>query len=81
MTEGAGVVRVQMAERLPVETPSGATYRSVAFTAAETVFVVLQDQQFNAAGDKIVRFNVYRLTVFYPEFYPSNPQKTLSKSI
>jgi beta-lactamase regulating signal transducer with metallopeptidase domain len=81
MTEGAGVVQAQMAERLPVETTSGATYRSVAFTAAETVFVVLQDQQFNAAGDKIVRFNVYRLTVFYPEFYPSNPQKTLSKSI
>jgi beta-lactamase regulating signal transducer with metallopeptidase domain len=82
MTESAGVVRARMADPVPVETSaSGATYRSVAFTAEETVFVVLQDQQFNAAGDKIVRFNVYRFTVFYPEFYPSNPQKTLSKSI
>jgi|SRR5882762_1765545 len=82
VNEGASVVRAQMAEPLPVETTAGgATYRSVAFTAEETVFVVLQDQRFNAAGDKIVRFNVYRFTVFYPEFYPSNPQKTLSKSI
>jgi hypothetical protein len=82
MTESAGVVRAQMAEPLPVEpSASGATYRSLAFSAEETVFVVLQDQQFNAAGDKIVRVNVYRFTVFYPEFYPSNPQKTLSKSI
>jgi len=36
---------------------------------------------FNAAGDKIVRFNVYRFTVFYPGLYPNNPEKTLSKSI
>jgi beta-lactamase regulating signal transducer with metallopeptidase domain len=81
-TEGPGVVPPQMADRLPVEAAaSGAPYRSVAFSAERTVFVVLEDQQFNAAGDKIVRFNVYRFTVFYPEFYPSNPQKTLSKSI
>jgi bla regulator protein blaR1 len=81
-TESAGVVPAQMAERAPAAATAGdATYRSVVFTAEETVFVVMQDQQFNATGDKVVRFNVYRLTVFYPEFYPGNPQKTLSKSI
>jgi beta-lactamase regulating signal transducer with metallopeptidase domain len=81
-TESAGVVPVRMVERGPAETSaSGATYRCVAFAAEGTVFVVMQDQRFNAAGDKVVRFNVYRMTVFYPEFYPSNPQKTLSKSI
>lgn len=60
---------------------SGLGYRTVAFTAGETVFVVMQDPQYTAAGDKVVRFNVYRLTVFYPEFYPSNLQKAQSKSI
>ena len=81
-TESVAVVPAQMTERVPeTTTASGATYRSVAFTAEETVFVVTQDQQFNAAGDRVVRFNVYRFLVFYPEFYPSNPQKTLSKSI
>jgi len=81
-TESVDVVPAQMMERVPeTTTASGATYRSVAFTAEETVFVVTQDQQFNAAGDRVVRFNVYRFLVFYPEFYPSNPQKTLSKSI
>jgi hypothetical protein len=60
---------------------SSANYHSVAFTAEETVFVVMEDEQINAAGDKVVRFNVYRLTVFYPEFYPSNPHRALSKSI
>ena len=56
-------------------------FRNVAFTASETVFFVMQEQQFNASGDKVLHFNVYRLTVFYPEFYPSNPRKNLSKSI
>jgi beta-lactamase regulating signal transducer with metallopeptidase domain len=79
-TKSADLVPVtaQMTERVPQTTAAtGATYRNVAFTAEETVFVVVQDQQFDVAGDKVVRFNVYRLTVFYP----SNPQKTLSKSI
>jgi len=58
-----------------------AGYRAVAFGTSETVYVVMQDELFTSAGDKVVRVNVYRLTVFYPEFYPSNPQKTLSKSI
>jgi Zn-dependent protease with chaperone function len=83
-TETASVPPARMMERaLPaaVNTANSANYRSVAFTAEETVFVVMQDQQINAAGDKVVRFNVYRLTVFYPEFYPSNPHKALSKSI
>jgi hypothetical protein len=64
-----------------LQPPSLAAYRTIAFTAEETVFVVMQDQQFTAAGDKVVRFSVYRLTVFYPEFYPSNSQKPLNKSI
>jgi Zn-dependent protease with chaperone function len=72
----------ESARALPVaDRDSAPTYQRVAFTAEQTVFVVMQDQQLTAAGDKLVRFNVYRLTVFYPEFYPSNPQKTLSKSI
>ncbi len=77
--EAAAIVPVQMEEPSPV--PSFAAFRTVAFTAEQTVFVVMQDQQLNAAGDRVVRFNVYRLTVFYPEFYPSNLQKPLNKSI
>jgi len=74
---------VQAATLFSSATPDAdsAVYRGVAFTAEATVFVVMQDQHFTASGDKVVRFNVYRLTVFYPEFYPSNSQKTLSKSI
>ena len=49
--------------------------------AAETVFVVLQDQQFNAAGDRLWSIRVYRLTVYYPGAYSGNPQKILNKSI
>ncbi len=78
-TEDAAIVPVQMEEPSPV--PTAAPFRTVAFTAEQTVFVVMQDQQLNAAGDRVVRFNVYRWTVFYPEFYPSNPQKPLNKSI
>jgi beta-lactamase regulating signal transducer with metallopeptidase domain len=63
-----------------LQPPSQSSFRPVSFTAEETVFVVMQDQQITAAGDKVVRFNVYRLTVFYPEFYPG-PQKPLNKSI
>jgi beta-lactamase regulating signal transducer with metallopeptidase domain len=83
-TETASVHPVRMIEpALPaaVNATSSANYHSVAFTAEETVFVVMEDEQINAAGDKVVRFNVYRLTVFYPEFYPSNPHRALSKSI
>ena len=83
-TETASVSPARMIERaMPaaVNATSSANYRSVAFTAEETVFVVMQDEQINAAGDKVVRFNVYRLTVFYPEFYPSSPHRALSKSI
>ena len=64
---------------------AGIPYQNVSFTtagtASETFFVVTQDQQQNPAGDQVVRINVYRLTVFYPVFYPANPQKTLNKSI
>lgn len=64
---------------------AGIPYQNVSLTtagmASETFFVVTQDQQQNPAGDQVVRINVYRLTVFYPVFYPANPQKTLSKSI
>ena len=77
--ENATAVPVKMDE--PSLVPTAATFRTVAFTAEQTVFVVMQDQQLNAAGDRVVRFNVYRLTVFYPEFYPGNPQKPLNKSI
>jgi hypothetical protein len=83
-TETASVSPARMVERaLPaaMNATSSANYRSVAFTTEETVFVVMQDEQINSAGDKVVRFNVYRLTVFYPEFYPSNPHRALSKSI
>ena len=80
-TETASVNPTRMMERALPAAFNTATYRTVAITAEETVFVVMQDQQINSAGDKVVRFNVYRLTVFYPEFYPSNPHKALSKSI
>jgi beta-lactamase regulating signal transducer with metallopeptidase domain len=84
-TETASVHPARLGQPVPPtsadNTADNANYRSVAFTAEETVFVVMQDLQINSAGDKVVRFNVYRLTVFYPEFYPSNPHKTLSKSI
>ncbi len=59
----------------------GSFYQAVNFSAAQALFVVLQDQRINAAGDTLVRYNVYRLTVFYPQFSPSNSQKQLSKSI
>ena len=49
--------------------------------AAETVFVVLQNRQLDAAGDEVLRVRVYQWTVFYPVVYPSNPQKTLNESI
>jgi hypothetical protein len=87
-SETASVHPVRLSQPAPPTSADTATtpnYRTVAFTASftaeETVFVVMRDQQINSAGDKVVRFNVYRLTVFYPEIYPSNPHKTLSKSI
>jgi hypothetical protein len=83
--EPASPLSAQVPERISSvgakTTAVDGSYRNVAYTAQETVFVVVQNQQINAAGDNVVRFNVYRLTVFYPEFYPSNLQKTLSKSI
>ena len=75
------------AQALVVAVPerAGPTYQNVAYTtagaASEIFFLVTQDQQWNPAGDQVLRINVYRLTVFYPLFYPANPQKTLSKSI
>jgi len=59
--------------------PVPASFRAVA--ASETVFVVMQGQQINAAGDRVVRFNIYRLTVFYPELDPRSSREALSKSI
>ena len=49
--------------------------------ATETVFVVMQDQQIDAAGDRVVRINVYHLTVFYPGIDPRSRAVSLSKSI
>jgi hypothetical protein len=84
-TETASTFPTQVPARISTDAEEtrvvDGSYRDVAYAAQETVFVVVQDQQINAAGDNVVRFNVYRLTVFYPEFYPINPQKTLSKSI
>ena len=49
--------------------------------ATETVFVVMQEQQIDAAGDRVVRINVYHLTVFYPGIDARSSAVSLSKSI
>jgi len=74
---------VTLVQPIPANTAGSGSesYQAAGLVATETVFLVLQDQTFNAAGNRLFHISVYWWTVVYPGMAPGNSQKVLNKSI